>query len=305
MKTTICSAAVFLLCFSSIPPLSAHGACEPSDDKGDQCTLNVEDLRPTQFAVGSIAVDCKAASISKKSKKKLKKYLDDEARYVPAVIGPDGKFYITDHHHLATALYRAKSPDWGSKDKVLNVNIIDKYDFKKTSWAEFWSDMLAQHRTYNYDEKGTPYMDFALLPKDVGDLLNDPYRTLSRWVRESCGYVKLGKTQCDKIRPNPPHAAPYFMEFYWGVFFRKELPLDLAKLEVCKSIPYSSICLNDEAGQLKGIYDQAMQLAGSDKAKAYFESLGLDPYAYGYNDTGEHVKVSFDGACEEVEGDDD
>ena len=289
-----------------LPSLSWAKTCHSDDPADTHCTLKVEKLRPTQFAVGSVAVDCKADKISEKSKKKLEKYLEDPAREVPAVVAPDGSFYITDHHHLSTALYRANSKDWGEDDKVLHVHIIENYTGRGMSWGDFWGEMQRLHRSYNYDNKGIPDMDFALLPTTVGGLQNDPYRTLSRWVRESCGYVKLGKEQCDNIRADHPHQAPYFMEFYWGEFFRQRLPLTVGAQAVCKSIPYSPNCLSDEVGQLKSRYDDAMKLAASEEAKKFFEDQGLDPWDYGYNPTGEHVPLSWTGAnmaCEATDPD--
>ena len=298
---------VLILAALAMPGFATADTCHPADKKGTECTLPVDDLHPTQFAVGSIAVDCKADKISGLSKKKLKAYLKKEKNRIPAVVGPDGNFYITDHHHLATALYRASSSDWKKKDKVVSIDVLDNYFLSKTDWGEFWQAMQDQHLSYNYDNKGLANMNFALLPGEVGMLLNDPYRTLSRWVRESCGYLKLGKEQCDAIRPDPPHQAPFFMEFYWGEFFRENLPLSIADQTVCQSIPYSDLCLHDQVDQLKGIYPQAMALAGSEQAKLYFEKLSLDPYAYGYNPTGQHLDLKFGGeqnACEEVEEED-
>jgi len=280
--------------------------CRPDDPAQTSCTLQVERLRPTQFAVGSIAVDCKADGIARRSKKKLKKYLQAPDREVPAVVGPDGNFYITDHHHLATAVYRAKSKEWGDDDKLMRVKIIANHDAGGVSLAEFWEGMQRERLTYNSDNKGIPDMNFALLPTTVGGLLNDPYRTLSRWVREGCGYVKLGKTQCDDIRTDHPHEAPYFMEFYWGEFFRQQLPLTVAEREVCKSIPYSSTCLADEVGQLKSRYAAAMKLAASEAAMKYFVDLKLDPWAYGYNPSARHVPLTWTGddlACEATDAD--
>ncbi len=295
--------ATVLLTVSTPSPTWAK-KCHSSDPTGSRCTLHVQDLRPTQFAVGSVAVDCKAAKISAKSKKKLKKYLAATAREVPAVVGPDGSIYITDHHHLSTALHRAKSTDWGDDEKVLHVLIKANYNGKDVSWSDFWGEMQKQYLTYNHDNKGTPDMNFALLPTTVGGLLNDPYRTLSRWVRESCGYVKSGKEQCDNIRTDHPHDAPYFMEFYWGEFFREQLPLQVSTQEVCKSIPYSSACLSNEIDQLKARYDEAMKLAASPNAKKFLEDQGLDPWSYGYNPSGKHVPLRWDGpkkACDSTD----
>jgi hypothetical protein len=212
---------------------------------------------------------------------------------------------MTDHHHLSTALHRADNPDWGKKSKVLHIEVLDNFTNKDVSWGEFWEAMQKANRSYNLDNKGTENMSFALIPKDVGGLLNDPYRTLSRWVRESCGYVKLEKTQCDEIRTDHDHKKPFFMEFYWGDFFRKNLPLKVKDMKVCQSIPYSETCLDDEIAKLKKLYPDAMKLAASEEAKAYFENQDppLNAWDYGYNPSGEHLKLTFGGdkgGCEEL-----
>lgn len=292
-----------VLLIGGLPSTLWGDTCKSSDPKGTLCTLHVDAVRPTQFAVGSVAVDCKARKLSKKSKKRLKEYLAAEARRIPAVVGPDGNFYMTDHHHLSTALHRAQSSKWGKKSKVLHIEVLDNFSsHDNDSRGEFWAAMQKAHRSYNYDNKGIPDMNFALLPAGVGGLLNDPYRTLSRWVRESCGYVKAGKEQCDHIRTDHEHKAPFFMEFYWGNLFRQHLPMTVKELQVCKSIPYSEICLDDEVAQLKAIYDKSMKLAASEEAKKYFEEQGLDPWDYGFNPSGEHLELEFGGdqdACEE------
>lgn len=292
-----------LFILSGLPFALYADSCQSTDAVGSLCTLQVMQLRPTQFSIGADAVACKAEKISKKSKKKLKKYLAKEKRQIPVVIGPDGGFFITDHHHLAAALYLASSSDWGEQDKILTINILANYADKNLSWADFWNDMLQTHRSYNYDNKGIANMNFALLPADVSGLLNDPYRTLSRWVRESCAYVKAGVEQCENIRTDHPHKAPYFMEFYWGNFFRQHIPLPVKDLPVCKALPYSSNCLNDEVAQLKAIYPNAVKLAASEQAKTYFLAQGLNPWDYGFNPANENLPLEWDGvnnACEQL-----
>ena len=285
--------AVLALMAASTHALVLAGTCEKSDLPETQCNLQVDKVHPTQFSVGSVALGCKAASISKKSRKKLKKYLHARKNLIPVVVGPSGNFYITDRHHFSTALYRAESSAWGNQQKILQILIVENYNNKYTSWGQFWEAMQKQGRSYNFDNKGVPDMNYALLPKTVGGLLNDPYRTLSLWVRESCGYVKKGKKQCDDFRTNHPHKAPLFMELYWGDFFRHHLPMTIAGLEVCKSIPYSPTCLSDEVGQLKTLYKKAIILAASEQAKNYFEDLNLDPWTFGYNPAGEHLELKW------------
>jgi len=283
--------------FTGFFPIALANNCKPENEPNINCKINVADIRPTQFSVGAVAVSCKAEKIANKSNKKLSKYLNKRKNRVPAVIGPDGYFYITDRHHLVSALYKVKSDMTD-----ININVIDSYYKSRISWAEFWHIMQAKNQSYNYDNKGQEHMNFALLPKDMGNLLNDPYRTLSRWVRESCGYLKKGKKQCDNIRPSPAHKAPFFMEFYWADFFRQHLPLTIKDIQICKSIPYSSLCFDNEVKQLKELYDKAMQLAVSDKAKNYFIDKGLDPETYGFHtDNKKFIEIQWGGnqnACD-------
>lgn len=279
----------------SLPLQLLADTCTGADPSGTQCTLHVDRLRPTQFSVGQIAVDCKVAVLEEKSKKKLKKYLAKSKRRIPVVIGPDNGFYLADHHHLSAALYKSSSPKWGNEDKILHINILDNYAAKDLSMTVFWEEMQKEKRSYNSDNKGIPNMNFTLLPEDMGGLLNDPYRTLSRWVRESCGYVKAGQKQCKNVRTEHEHKAPFFMEFYWANFLRQQLPLDIGEKQVCKSIPYSATCLENESVQLKKLYKESVSLVASKHAKEYFEKLGLDPWAYGYNPSGPSIELEWTG----------
>lgn len=54
--------------------------------------------------VGFDEVNDKIARYSAKSKEDLKDYL--LVQPVPVVIGNGGNFYLTDHHHLANALWK-------------------------------------------------------------------------------------------------------------------------------------------------------------------------------------------------------
>jgi hypothetical protein len=67
------------------------------------CQVKLDDLKPTQNAAGFDEVNDKIARYSAKSKEDLEDYL--LVHPVPVVIGNGGKFYLTDHHHLANALW--------------------------------------------------------------------------------------------------------------------------------------------------------------------------------------------------------
>ena len=64
-----------------------------------ECT--VADLCPTQITVGMIEVRDKRKHLEQLGHHARRNYL--EAHPIPAVFGPEGALYITDHHHLARA----------------------------------------------------------------------------------------------------------------------------------------------------------------------------------------------------------
>ncbi|MCF1429249.1 MAG: ParB/Srx family N-terminal domain-containing protein [Shewanella sp.] len=265
--------------------------CQDLDALSSGCLMEVKNLRPTQFSVGSVAVECKKKKIEKEFEKgKLENYLAKESRHVAAVVGPDGNFYITDHHHLSTAVYRAKEGDWSGKNQKLYLTILDNFHGTGISMDEFWSIMAKQKNVWPYDEKGKEVKDYGdKLPKmDMGDLKDNPYRTLSRWTRESCGYIKKGKDQCLALEATAGEpTAPNFMEFYWAKFLRDQLEKDNSDL--------------DSPKKLMDSYPEAIQVTLSKKkTKKFFEAQGLDAVDYGQNQKGTYLYLNFSkDACEE------
>ncbi len=78
--------------------------CKPEAHvSGQLYQLKVADLCPTQSAVGFDEVKAKVESMRHKSKDSLIALLI--TRPVPIVIGPEGRFYLVDHHHLARAVW--------------------------------------------------------------------------------------------------------------------------------------------------------------------------------------------------------
>jgi len=98
---------------------------------GSRCQLRLDALSPTQNAVGLDEVNDKVARYSAKTKDDLKDYLIVHS--VPVIIGNGGKFYLTDHHHLANALWKTAEGknkagiDTGNARVVVSVlqNIAD------------------------------------------------------------------------------------------------------------------------------------------------------------------------------------
>jgi hypothetical protein len=120
-------------------------------------SIAIADLRPTQITVGLREVAAKRAhwkSLGKKRAAYLAQHL------VPVVLGPKGRPYVIDHHHLALALH-----DEG-------VVFLDN-----RGWLHPF-DAAGKRCTY------------AAIPKTLSDLVDDPYRSLAGEVREGGGYAK-------------------------------------------------------------------------------------------------------------------
>lgn len=197
---------------------------------GDLFWISVEQLHPTQFCVGILSAECKRRNIEAHAAKgELRKFLCQEGRLVPVVIGPPGKtLYLADHHHLCVALWRAQL----SKDEVKEVAANVIHDWSDMPIQDFWAKMVDQHLAWLYDQNGTGPLNPSLLPSNIGGVLNDPYRTLSRWVRDAGCYVKdelkdKDRLMCDEetFTPSVKNAA-YFIEFRWANFLRRNIDLD-------------------------------------------------------------------------------
>lgn len=280
-----------ILCLSGQTLAIVLKDCQNTAKLKSVCLMEVEDLHPTQFSVGSVAVECKKKKIEKKYEKdKLEKYLASESRHVPAAVGPDGKFYITDRHHLTTAVYRAKESDWRGKKQKVYVTIIANFHGTGISMEEFWNIMAMQKYVWPYDGEGKIVSDFGdKLPEmDMGDLKDNPYRTLSRWTRESCGYIKKGKGQCLALKATDEEPADsYFLEFHWAKFLRAQLEKLNSEL--------------DSPKKLMDSYFEAIQATLSiENTERFFEDQGLDAENYGQNQKGAYLHLEFNkNGCEE------
>lgn len=189
---------------------------------GRLCRLPPSALSPTQGAVGGLAVACKSRSLEEKADDsgwKFRRYL--MARPVPVVLGPDARRYLTDRHHLSTGLERSTvDPD----EKLLYL--CPMANRAESANATFWTYMENNNFAWLHDREGheiTPDQ----LPPDLASLADDPFRTLSRWVRDSCGYIKCGKVcggdgdDTRKLaRCKQCSVAPYFLEFHWADYMR-------------------------------------------------------------------------------------
>jgi hypothetical protein len=186
--------------------------CNETMSQGTVCRCQLELLHPTQSTVGMIQVKKKARKLADKSDKKLEAFLEKDKNLVPVVIGPEwvvgpngqggvkkGFLYITDHHHLVSALVALKRrPDTYCKIKEIAR--------KGQTVDEFWAGMFASHEAWP-KEYGEDILGRAI-PPSVDGLKDDPYRTLGGAVVKSCGFKSKASQSAD------------FLEFPWADYLR-------------------------------------------------------------------------------------
>lgn len=186
-------------------PCLASGRC--IEGEAELSTIQespVHKLHPTQLTVGMIEVNDKARHLSKLSKDERREFL--HARPIPAVIGPEGRLYITDHHHLGRAML-----DAGIESGFFEVDA----DLSKLAPDAFWTEMNKRSWVHPLDEHGVRHR-YVSIPKHLEDLVDDIYRSLAGYVREGGGYEKS--------------LAP-FAEFVWADFFRRHIAIEDLKAD--------------------------------------------------------------------------
>ena len=163
----------------------------------------IKSLLPTQMTIGLREVARKRAAFAARAKKDGPVFLGHHM--VPAVAGPRGRIYIIDNHHLVRALH---------EDGVEHVLVSLTADLSRLAKPLFWTFMENRNWLHPYNAAGER-MPHSAIPKSIGKLADDPYRSLAGEVREAGGYAK--------------DMTPY-AEFLWADFLRHRIdPKDLTK----------------------------------------------------------------------------
>jgi hypothetical protein len=114
------------------------------------------------------------------------------------VLGPRGRSYIVDHHHLGLALL---------EEGVERVQLLVLDDLSYLVPAIFWRVMEQRNWVHPFDAGGKrrPYTD---IPARITDLVDDPHRSLAGMLRSAGGFAK--------------DASP-FAEFLWADYLREHI----------------------------------------------------------------------------------
>jgi hypothetical protein len=169
-------------------------------------------LRPTQMTVGMREVKEKRKRWREQKKHKQSELLGKHM--IPVVRGPDKRYYVVDHHHLARALHEE-----GVKDIL--VTVIGDLDMVERD--AFWGVMDNKRWVYPYDAKGER-RHFRDLPKSITDLTDDPFRSLAGELRRAGGFAK--------------DTTP-FSEFLWADYLRRKISNKAVKKDFEKAIELS------------------------------------------------------------------
>ncbi len=155
--------------------------------------LLITELRPTQMTVGQREVDEKRRRWRELSANSGGAFLG--RHMIPSVLGPKGRHYIIDNHHLARALHEE-----GVKEVLVTVTA----DLSALPKVRFWTYLDNVSWCHPYDDEGRR-QDFDAIPTSIEDLKNDPYRSLAGDLRHAGGFAK-------DVTP--------FSEFLWADFLR-------------------------------------------------------------------------------------
>ena len=158
--------------------------------------IPVDSLRPTQMTVGMREVAEKRKRWREHKGKKKAEFLG--GHLIPVILGPKDRHYVIDHHHLARALL-----DEGQGHVAIAV-VADLHTLDRDA---FWVVLDNRGWCHPYDQNGVR-RGFADIPDKIGELRDDPYRSLAGELRRLGGYSK--------------ETVP-FSEFLWADFLRRRL----------------------------------------------------------------------------------
>ena len=186
----------------------------------------IAELRPTQITVGFREVAEKRREWRKRTDEGGGQFLG--RHMIPVLLGPKGRHYVIDHHHLALALHEE------NQAHVL-VNVIA--DLSGLSKGSFWVYVDSRAWCHPYDAAGRR-RDFDAIPKRIADLADDPYRSLAGELRLAGGYAK--------------DTTP-FSEFLWADFLRPRVPRKQIQARFGVALDRAlKLAKSEEAGYLPG-----------------------------------------------------
>jgi hypothetical protein len=193
-----------------------------------RANIELDQLRPTQFTVGLLQVKHKRRRLRELERRPAELVDFILENPIRVVLGPAGKAYVIDHHHLGLALIKEKF-------ETAPMEIED--DFSELAVAAFWKKMQARRFLHLEDAEGKRH-PLQALPNNLKHLADDPYRSLAGFVRAAGGFHKV---------PTP------FAEFKWADYFRTRVPEKLLRTHFHKALAQAmALASHADAADLPG-----------------------------------------------------
>jgi hypothetical protein len=189
-------------------------------------SVQLEDLRPTQIALGLREVAEKRRQWRKQADKDPADFF---SRHVfPTVLGPKKRHYLIDHHHLARAMI---------EEKVKTVMVDVTLDLSSLGDYSFWVFLDDRSWCHPYDKDGRR-QDFDAIPKSLAKMDDDPYRSLAGELRRAGGFAK-------ELTP--------FGEFLWADFLRNRIKAQELERDFADALVQAmTLARSDDANYLPG-----------------------------------------------------
>ena len=282
----------------------AAAALPTSMHPGDIVQVKIAQLHPTQATVGYREMDYKLHRYQSEPKKLFDDYCESTgqkgikqfdqqskisqpasftckdavgahpSKMKTAVIAPDNQLYLTDGHHTFSIF-----ADVDGMETPVQVRITDDFRALKTMSA-FWQKMASRHLLWLDTPQGKIAPEALPAVLDRQHLQNDEYRSLVYFARD----VGLQK------KDNPPP----FLEFYWGKWLEKQLPLsgfDLSTrdgyvdavqkiAEKVTTIPPETVIAQTDAGPLSAADLGAMKHINKKKLRKLVSATGKLSWAF-------------------------
>jgi hypothetical protein len=169
----------------------------------------IMDLRPTQMTVGYREVERKRREWQARVDTDGADYLG--RHMIPVVMGPKDRPWMIDNHHLARALH---------EEGVSKVLVRVVADLSKVHGRLFKTFMDNRNWLHPFDADGHRH-DVDDIPRHIGKLADDPYRSLAGELRRAGGYAK----------DDTP-----FSEFLWADYLRRHIRAETLKKDFEKAV---------------------------------------------------------------------
>ena len=160
----------------------------------------IDDIHPTQMTVGYREVARKRHEWRARADKDGPDFLGQHM--IPVVMGPKGRPWMIDNHHLARALH---------EEGVKQVLVRIIADLQTLPGRLFKTFMDNRNWLHPFDASGRRHA-ISSIPKHISKLGDDPYRSLAGELRRAGGYAK----------DDTP-----FSEFLWADYLRRHVEVEL------------------------------------------------------------------------------